>query len=133
MQKSGVLMYGSETMLWKEEKRSRIKTVQMDNFRGLLGTRRMDRVPNAWIRQLCVVKKGLDEKINEGMLQWFSHVVAKRVYVGECVGSRTVGRPQKRWIDTVKECLRKRGLDVSQARRMVQDRNEWQGLVRGNA
>ena len=31
-----VLMYGSETMLWKEEERSRIKAVQMDNLRGLL-------------------------------------------------------------------------------------------------
>ena len=48
--------------------------------------------------------------------------IAKRVYVGECGASRSVGRPQKRWIDTVKECLRKRGLDVRQARRMVQDR-----------
>ena len=35
-----VLIYGSETMLWKE--RSRIMAVQMDNLRGLLGIRRMD-------------------------------------------------------------------------------------------
>ena len=31
-----------------------------------------------------------------------------------------VGRPKKRWIDTVKDCLRKRGLDVRQAGRMVE-------------
>ena len=37
----------------------------------------------------------------------------------ECAGSRSVGRPWKRWIDTVEECLRRRGLDVRQARRMV--------------
>ena len=30
------------------------------NVRGLLGIRRMDRVPNAGIRELCGVKKGLD-------------------------------------------------------------------------
>ena len=36
-----VLMYGSETILWKEE-RSRIKDVQMDSLRTLLGIRRMD-------------------------------------------------------------------------------------------
>ena len=41
-----VLMYGSETMLWKE-KEIRIRAVQTDNFRGLLGIRRMDRVLNA--------------------------------------------------------------------------------------
>ena len=55
-----VLMNGSETMLWKEKERSRIRVVQMDNLRGLLGIRKMDRVLNAWIRELCRVKKGLD-------------------------------------------------------------------------
>ena len=74
---------------------------------------------------------GLGEKIDEGMLWWFSHVemmendrFAKRVYVGEHAGSHLLGRLWKRWNDTMKECLRKRGLDVRQARRMVQDRNE---------
>ena len=42
-----VLMYGSETMLRKEQERSRVRAVQMDNLRGLLNIRRMDRVPNA--------------------------------------------------------------------------------------
>ena len=37
--------------------------------------------------------------------------ISKRVYVGECAGSRSVGRTQKIWIYTVKECLKKRGLD----------------------
>ena len=50
----------------------------------------------------------------------------------ECAGSCSVGRPWERWIDTVKEFLRKRGLDVRQRRRMVQDRSEWWGFVRGN-
>ena len=45
--------------------------------------------------------------------------IAKRIYVGECAGSLSVGRRRKRLIDTVKECFRKRGLDVRQARRMV--------------
>ena len=42
-----VLKYGSETMLWKEKKRSRVRAVQMDNLRGLLGIRRMGRTLNA--------------------------------------------------------------------------------------
>ena len=40
----------------------------MDNLRGLLCIRRMDRVPNAQIRELCRVNKVLDESIDEGML-----------------------------------------------------------------
>ena len=97
-------------------------------------------VPNTQIRELCGVKKGLDEMIDEGILRWFGHVermerdrIAKRVYVGECAGSHSVGRLWKRWIDTMKECLKKRGLDFRQARRMVQDRSEWWGFVRVNA
>ena len=81
------------------------------------------------------MRKGLDERIDESVLRWFGHVermerdgISKIVYVGECAGSSSVG-----WIDTVKECFRKRGLDVRQARRMVQDRREWLGFVRRNA
>ena len=50
---------GSETMLWREKERSRIRAVQMDNLRGLLSIRRMDWVPDARIRELC------------GVLRWF--------------------------------------------------------------
>ena len=63
-----VLMYGGETMMWREKLRSSIKVVQMDNLRSLLSIRRMDKVPNIWKRQLCRVKKGVDEKIDEDVL-----------------------------------------------------------------
>ena len=61
------------------------------------------------------MKKGLDERIDEGVLQWFGHVermerdrIAKRDYVGECAGSRSVRRLRKRWIDSVKECFKEK-------------------------
>ena len=40
----------------------------MDNLRGLVGIRGMDRFPNARIKELYGVKKGLDERIDEGVL-----------------------------------------------------------------
>ena len=48
----------------------------MDNLRGLLSIKRMDRVLNAWIWiwELCGVKKGLDERIDRGVLQWLANV-----------------------------------------------------------
>ena len=74
---------------------------------------------------------------DEGVLRWFGHMendrIAKSVYVGECGGSCSVGRPWKRWIDTGKECLKKRGLDVRQTRRMGYYRSVWQGCGSGNA
>ena len=50
--------------------------------------------------------------------------IAERAYVVECAGSWSVGRPWKRWIDPVKDCLKERCLDVKQPRRMVHDKNE---------
>ena len=54
----------------------------MNNLRGLLSSRRMSQVPNAMIRELCGVTKGVDESI----LHWFGHIermendrMAKRV------------------------------------------------------
>ena len=127
-----VLTYGSKTMLWKEKEISRAEAVQMENLRGLLGIKRVDKVPNTWKRGLFGVTKGVDERIDEGILRWFGHVemikdrIVKRVHVGEYAGSRSVDRPR---IDTVKGCLRKRGLDVREARRMVQDRSKWRRFV----
>ena len=70
-----------------------------------------------------------------GSAMWKEWKMIKLIkkYMGECTGSCSVGRTRKRLIDTVKECLKQRGLDVRQARRMVQDRSEWRGFVRGNA
>ena len=72
-----VLTYGTETVIWREKERSRIMVVQIDNFRGLLGIRRMDKLPNARIRQLCGATKDVDDRL--------------------------VGRSRKRWIDTMKD------------------------------
>ena len=75
------------------------------------------------------MKKGVGERIDESVLRWFAHVErmendskAKRVYVEEYGDSHSVDRPRKRRIDNVKDCLRKRGLNVMQTRRIVQER-----------
>ena len=77
-----VLLYGSETMIWREKERSRSKAVQMDNLRGLLSIRRMDRVLNAQIRELCRVVKGVNERIDESVLCWLGHI--ERMGMGVC-------------------------------------------------
>ena len=37
-----VLTYGNETIILREKERSRIRAVQMESLRGLLGIRRVD-------------------------------------------------------------------------------------------
>src|SRR5678815_5559529 len=105
-----VLMYSSETMVWNKRYRSKVQCVQMDNLRGVLGGRRIDKMRSERIRELCGVKKGVNERINESTLRWFGHVermndsrLVKRMYSGECVGNRPAGRPKKKWIESVNE------------------------------
>ena len=91
-----VLMYSIETMIWKEKERSRIRWMQMNNIRDLLGIRREDKVSNEQIRKLSGVTKGAEEM--KELIKVFSDGLAmgrkkndrivKRVYIGECAGSR---------------------------------------------
>ena len=60
------------------------------------------------------------------MVQMESDRIAKRVYVGEWAGSCSVYRLGKKWIDAVKDCLRKKVW-------MLGKQGEWWGFVRGNA
>ena len=54
--------------------------------------------------------------------------ITKRVYMGKSAGSRLVSGSQKSWIDSGNECLKKRGMDVGQARGMVHYRSDVGGL-----
>ena len=47
------LMCSSETMIWKKKETSMIRALQMENLRGLLSIRRMEKVSNVQIRELC--------------------------------------------------------------------------------
>ena len=55
-----VMFYGSKTMAWREND-VEIRDDQMDRLRdllGILGIRRMDRLPNAQIRDVWSVEEG---------------------------------------------------------------------------
>ena len=54
-------------MIWKKkEERSRIRAVHMENLRGLLGIKRMDKIPNPRIKKLC----GLMKVFSGGSAMW---------------------------------------------------------------
>ena len=59
-----ILTHDSERRILREKEKSRSRAVQMDNLKGLLGIKRMDKVLNSWIKQLFRVTKGVDENID---------------------------------------------------------------------
>ena len=50
-----------------ERRRTRIRAVQVDNIRGLLVIRRMDKVLSSQIRELCRVMKGVNKRIDKSV------------------------------------------------------------------
>ena len=120
-----VLMYDSG-------RRRRDLELELDRLTttGLLGINRIDRIPNARIRELCGVRKGLDERRRTVVLpigddgEGWDHrgSLCRRVCWYQWVCRRKDGLI----------LLKKRGLDVRQARRMVAERRKLWGFVRGN-
>ena len=53
-----VLMHVKGTKVRSEKERSRVRVEQMDNLGGLVGIRRIEILPNAWVGELCGLKKG---------------------------------------------------------------------------
>ena len=53
------------------------------------------------------------------------------MYSGECAGNRPAGRRKKKWIESVKECLKERNASLAEARRKVHNMIEWLGFVKG--
>ena len=43
------LVYGRNTVIWREKGRCMIRAVTMDNLRSSLGIRRRDRIPNSGV------------------------------------------------------------------------------------
>ena len=57
------LMYGNETMIWKENEELGIELCSWKTLeRGVLGIRRIDRIPMHWLES-CRADKWLDEKV----------------------------------------------------------------------
>ena len=56
--------------LRSEKVRSRIRAVQMDNLRSSLSIRRVNKIPNARVRELVGVKRGMDERTDKSVFWW---------------------------------------------------------------
>ena len=110
----------------------------MDNLRRLLGIMRMDRVPNARIRELWGVKNGLDERrksLGLGLFRWITSEVCwvsgetpefTDKSCSKCATSRSIGRSGKSLIYTVKDKLRKwLWMLGKQGECSVYDSNAW--------
>ena len=61
------------------------RALQMDSLRGLVGIRKKDKVPNARIRELCWVAKGVDERIDLDIFKEWNMIGLLQGYMWECM------------------------------------------------
>ena len=55
---------------------------------------------------------------------------AYRILVGKPEGKRPLGRPRRRWEDTIKMDLREVGCDSGEWIDLAEDRDQWRACVR---
>jgi len=89
---------------------------------------------NAEVRQLYG-ELDIVTEIKKGRLRWLGHVermseerVVKRLYQNTPEESKNVGRPRLRWMDDVREDLRR--MDVTNWRIRAHRRHDWKMVVK---
>jgi hypothetical protein len=97
----------------------RLRVFEMSCLRRIAGVIRHDRNRNDVSRTNVKINRDIVEKVTMKRLGYFDHVArmnhSRLPYIvmhGRVNGSR--GRPQKRWMDTVKMDCKKRGLTVAE-------------------
>ncbi len=67
------VLYGAETWNMESAEKRILNVMEMKCLRSMCGVTRMDRVRNNEVRRTGIVK-GLAERAEQGVLQWFGHV-----------------------------------------------------------
>jgi hypothetical protein len=74
--------------------------------------------------------------INSKRMRWAGHVARMgetrnvyRILVRKPEGTRSLGRPRRKWVDNIKMDLREIGWDGMDWIELAEDRNQWRALV----
>ena len=115
-----------------QEKKKKWDVAEMRMLRWMSGVTKMDRIRNERIRGTTKVGE-ISMKVQESRLKWYGYVlrredeyVGKRVMVMAVRGKRRIGRPKRRWLDSIRNDLSERGLSEEDAH----DRPRWRRLTR---
>ena len=126
------LMYGMETVAVTQRLVKKMEVAELKMVRWALGVTRLDKIQNRYIRGTAKIAK-LGDKLRSSRLRWFGHVrrrdaeyVGRRVLEMAVPGKRKRGRPKRRWMDAVKEDMRKAGVKEED----TEDRRRWRMVTR---
>ncbi|KAJ4439155.1 hypothetical protein ANN_15112 [Periplaneta americana] len=137
-----VVLYGCETWTLTLREEQRLRVFENKVLRKIFGAKR-DEVTGEWRKlhnaELHALYSSPDiiRNIKSRRLRWAGHVArmgesrnAYRVLVGRPEGKRPLGRPRRRWEDSIKMDLREVGYDGRDWINLAQDRDQWPAYVR---
>lgn len=131
------LLYACETWTIYSQHAKKLNALHMRCLRSLLRIKWQDKVPDTEVL-LRAKMESIHAILLRSQLRWAGHVLRmddsrlpKRLLYGELtVGKRTLGRPKKRYKDTLKEALKKCDIPHTTWEQRAQNRLEWRSLVK---
>ena len=131
------LLYACETWTPYSRHAKKLNAFHMRCLRSLLRIKWQDKVPDTEVLQRAEMES-THALLLRSQLRWAGHVLRmddnclpKRLLYGELtVGKRPLGRPKKRYKDTLKEALKKCDIPHSTWEQRAQNRVEWRSLVK---
>ena len=126
------MVYKLETVAVTKKQVEEMEVAEIKMLRFAMGVTRKDKIRNEYIRGTVKVER-LGMKMREGRLRWYGHVMRRDQHYGErkimemeLPGKRRRGRPNRRFLDVVKEDMGEVGAKETD----VEDRKVWRMMIR---
>ena len=110
------MFYGMETVAVMERQVGKMEVAELKMVRWALGVTRKDKIRNEYVRGTAKIAK-LGDKFPNARLCWFGPIkrreedyVGKRMIEMAVPGRRKRGRPRRRWMDLVREDMKRVGV-----------------------
>ena len=127
-----IIMYGCEFWTTKKVDRKKIDSFELWCWRGVLRIPWMARKTNKWILDQIKPEMSLEGCMTRLKLFYFGHIMRRRdslekiIMLGKVEDNRRRGRPNTRWINSIKETT---GANLRILRSITENRTFWRSLM----
>ncbi|KAI8507539.1 hypothetical protein Bbelb_149190 [Branchiostoma belcheri] len=125
-----VVTYGCEAWTLHAKDTQKIEAFEMKCYRKLLRVSWTEHRTNASVLEELGIGRSLLHMIRRRKLQYFGHVsraqnISTHILQGRICGSRSRGRPRRRWVDDIRDWT---GRSLADCTQMAKDRDGWRKL-----
>ena len=126
------LLYGCEAWTVSREMENRLEAMEMWCWRRMLKVSWTQRRSNVSILETVGSRRELMAVVRRRQMTFFGHIVRANglenlVVTGRIAGTRSRGRPRKKYLDQMKEVIG--GVTTQQLLNMTRDREQWRSIT----